>query len=601
MRGKVREFSFLGVHIAAWAVWVRFHSLMTRIVVRSCPDPAFRHLCDAGIHPVLARIFASRGITEPAQLATGLTGMIHPARLYGIGKAAAFLADTIAAGKKITVIADYDCDGATACALALRGLRLMGARADFMVPNRFDDGYGLTPAIVDMARKNHGTDVLVTVDNGIASLDGIERAVALGMEVLVTDHHLPGERLPQHCIVVNPNQPGCAFPSKHLAGVGVMFYVLLALRSELRARHVFDERTQPRLDSLLDLVALGTFADVVRLDANNRILVAQGLRRIRSGNMQPGIAALFRVSGRDYRKASPFDLGFALGPRLNAAGRLSDMALGIECLLTDDFDRALSMAEELNRINIERREIEADMRMDAREKIAHIHPENRATICVQSADWHQGIVGILASRIKEKHFRPTMAFAVGKDGMLKGSGRSIPEFHLRDALDLVAKRHPGLIVQFGGHAMAAGLTLRPDGFATFSDAFENVAREWLTQSQLERQIETDGSLDDDCFTLPFIDMLDAQVWGHGFPPPLFCDAFTVRNQRVLKEKHLKLQLERNGRHYSAIRFGNPERLPERVLLAYRLDANEYNGRTSVQIMVEHAEPCRVSDETGGEG
>ena len=449
---------------------------MTRIVVRPCPAPAFRHLCDAGIHPVLARIFAARGITEKAQLSTGLSGMIHPGRLSHIGEAAAFLADTIAAGKKITVIADYDCDGATACALALRGLRLMGARADYMVPNRFDNGYGLTPAIVDMARENHGTDVLVTVDNGIASLEGIERAVALGIKVLVTDHHLPGERLPQDCIVVNPNQPGCSFPSKHLAGVGVMFYVLMALRSELRARHVFDERTQPRLDSLLDLVALGTVADVVRLDANNRILVAQGLRRIRSGNMQPGIAALFRVSGRDHRKASPFDLGFALGPRLNAAGRLSDMALGVECLLTDDFESALAMAEELNRINIERREIEADMRLDAREKIARVHPEDRATICVQSADWHQGIVGILASRIKEKYFRPTMAFAVGKDGMLKGSGRSIPEFHLRDALDLVAKRHPGLIVQFGGHAMAAGMTLRPDGFGTFSEAFEKVAR-----------------------------------------------------------------------------------------------------------------------------
>ena len=562
---------------------------MTRIAVRPYSQQSFRHLHDAGIHPVLARIFAARGISEPAELSTGLSGMIPPKQLLNIGKAAVFLADAIAGGRKMTVIADYDCDGATACAVALRGLKLMGARVDFMVPNRFDNGYGLTPAIVDEAKKNHGTEVLVTVDNGIASLEGIGRAVALGMEVLVTDHHLPGDELPKNCIVVNPNQPGCPFPSKHLAGVGVMFYVLLALRAEMRLRHVFDESTQPRLDHLLDLVALGTFADVVRLDANNRILVAQGLRRIRSGIMQPGVAALFMVSGRDCRKASPFDLGFALGPRLNAAGRLSDMALGIECLLTDDASRALQMAEELNRINTERREIEADMRLEAREKIARFQPENRATICVLSEDWHQGIIGILASRIKEKYFRPTMAFAAGKDGRLRGSGRSIPEFHMRDALDLIAKRHPGLIVQFGGHAMAAGLTLKADGFEVFSEAFEAVAKDWLTQTQLERLVETDGSLDDDCFSLDFIHLLDAQVWGHGFPPPLFCDEFTVLNQRILKDRHLKLQLEKNGRHFDAIQFGSTTMLPRYARLAYRLDANEYNGRTSVQLLVEHAE------------
>lgn len=562
---------------------------MTRIAVRPYSLQSFRHLHDAGIHPVLARIFAARGISEPAELSTGLSGMIPPKQLLNIGKAAVFLADAIAGGRKMTVIADYDCDGATACAVALRGLKLMGARVDFMVPNRFDNGYGLTPAIVDEAKKDHGTEVLVTVDNGIASLEGIGRAVALGMEVLVTDHHLPGDELPKNCIVVNPNQPGCPFPSKHLAGVGVMFYVLLALRAEMRLRHVFDESTQPRLDHLLDLVALGTFADVVRLDANNRILVAQGLRRIRSGIMQPGVAALFMVSGRDCRKASPFDLGFALGPRLNAAGRLSDMALGIECLLTDNASRALQMAEELNRINTERREIEADMRLEAREKIARFQPENRATICVLSEDWHQGIIGILASRIKEKYFRPTMAFAAGKDGRLRGSGRSIPEFHMRDALDLIAKRHPGLIVQFGGHAMAAGLTLKADGFEVFSEAFEAVAKDWLTQTQLERLVETDGSLDDDCFSLDFIHLLDAQVWGHGFPPPLFCDEFTVLNQRILKDRHLKLQLEKNGRHFDAIQFGSTTMLPRCARLAYRLDANEYNGRTSVQLLVEHAE------------
>ena len=357
----------------------------------------------------------------------------------------------------------------------------------------------------------------------------------------------------------------------------------------MRRRRIFDEKTQPHLDQLLDLVALGTFADVVKLDANNRILVAQGLRRIRAGNMQPGMAALFQVSGRDFRKASPFDLGFTLGPRLNAAGRLSDMSLGIECLITDDRGKALEMADELNRINVERREIEADMRIEAREQISKIHPEDRATISILSEDWHQGIIGILASRIKEKYFRPAMAFARDKDGKIRGSGRSIPEFHLRDALDLVAKRHPGLIVQFGGHAMAAGLTLQPDGFDVFTQAFENVAKEWLTQTQLERIIETDGSLDDDCFTLDFIGLLDKQVWGHGFPVPVFCDEFTVINQRVLKEKHLRLQLERNGRNYTAIQFGNNATLPRRARLAYRLDANEFNGRTSVQLIVEHSE------------
>ncbi len=562
---------------------------MTRIAVRPYPAKAFQDLRNAGIHPVLARIFAARGISEPAELSTGLSGLIPPRRLLNIDRAASFLADAIALGRKITVIADYDCDGATACAVALRGLKLLGAQADYMVPNRFDNGYGLTPAIVDDAKKNHATDVLVTVDNGIASLEGIERAVALKMDVLVTDHHLPGDKLPDNCIVVNPNQPDCTFPSKSLAGVGVMFYVLLALRAEMRNRKIYDEKTQPRLDQLLDLVALGTFADVVRLDANNRILVAQGLRRIRSGVMQAGVAALFRVSGRDFRKASPFDLGFAVGPRLNAAGRLSDMGVGIECLLTDDESRALQLAEELNRINTERREIEADMRIEAREKIAKVRPENRATICVLSKDWHQGIIGILASRIKEKHFRPTMAFAVGKDGEIRGSGRSIPEFHLRDALDLIAKRHPGLIVQFGGHAMAAGLTLRAGGFDAFSEAFEALAREWLTQTQLERQIETDGSLDDDCFSLDFIELLETQVWGHGFPPPLFCDEFTVINQRILKDRHSRLQLQKNGRYYTAIRFGSTEFLPQRVRLAYRLDANEYNGKTSVQLIVEHAE------------
>ena len=561
---------------------------MTRIATRPYAFRTAEMLRQQGVHPVLARLYAARGLTDTRELSYELTALFPPAALQSIEQAAVFLADAIAAGKKLVIVADYDCDGATACAVGLRGLRAMGAKVDFIVPNRFEYGYGLTPEIVALAEREKQPDIIVTVDNGIASVEGVAEANRRGMAVVVTDHHLPGDKLPDAAVIVNPNQPGCGFPSKNLAGVGVMFYVLLALRAELRKRGVFDAQTQPKLDSLLDLVALGTVADVVKLDANNRVLVAQGLKRMRAGRMHAGLAALFRAAGREARRATPFDLGFALGPRLNAAGRRADMALGIECLCTDDEGRAWAIAQELDRINRERRDIEAEMQDTALLKLDDFSPKDSSTICVFDETWHQGVIGIVASRLKDKFYRPTITFAPAGDGMIKGSGRSIAGFHLRDALDLVSKHAPSLIDKFGGHAMAAGLSLRAEAFDAFAAAFEQVGRDWLTNAQLERVVETDGPLEDAYFTTDFIELLDGQVWGQGFAPPVFCDEFQVLNQRVLKERHLKLLLEKDGRKYDAIWFGHADSLPARAQVAFRLDANEYNGVTRVQLLVEHA-------------
>ncbi|MBC7455629.1 MAG: single-stranded-DNA-specific exonuclease RecJ [Massilia sp.] len=562
---------------------------MTRIATRPCSFRTSEMLRQGGVHPVLARLYASRGLTDARELSSELGSLIAPAGLLHIDAAAVFLADAIGAGKKMVIVADYDCDGATACAVALRGLRAMKATVDYIVPNRFEYGYGLTPEIVALTAREKAPDIIITVDNGIASIDGVLEANRRGIEVVVTDHHLPADTLPAARVIVNPDQPAGGFPSKHLAGVGVVFYVLLALRAELRRRGVFDAHNQPRLDNLLDLVALGTVADVVRLDANNRILVAQGIKRMRAGRMHAGVAALFRVAGRESRSASPFDLGFALGPRLNAAGRLDDMSLGIECLVTDDEGRAWEIAQQLNEINLRRREIEADMQDAALLHLDDYQPSDSSTISVFDATWHQGVIGIVASRLKEKFFRPTITFAPGADGWIKGSGRSIPGFHLRDALDLVSKRAPSLIDKFGGHAMAAGLTIRADAFDAFCAAFEAVGQAWLSTAQLERVIETDGPLEDAYYTTEFIDLVDGQVWGQGFAPPVFCDEFRVVSQRILKERHLKLLLERNGLRYDAIWFGHTASLGERARVAFRLDANVYNGVTKVQLMVEHAE------------
>lgn len=565
---------------------------MTKIAVRSFSTEHAGKLAGFGLHPTLARILSARGVREPAELATELPGLVPPAAMKGIDHAATYLADAIAAGRRLLIVADYDCDGATACAVGVRGLRMLGARIDYIVPNRFEYGYGLTPEIVALAAKQQ-PDVIVTVDNGIASVDGVAAANALGIDVVVTDHHLPGDQLPDAAVIVNPNQPGCEFPSKNLAGVGVMFYVLLALRAELRRRGVFDAQTQPRLDTLLDLVALGTVADVVKLDSNNRILVAQGLKRMRAGRMHAGVAALFRAAGREATRANTFDLGFGVGPRLNAAGRLADMSLGIECLLTDDANRAWEIAQELDSMNRERRDIEAGMQQEALQilegPLGALDPAARFTVSVFNDTWHQGVIGIVASRLKEKYHRPTITFAPGDEDTIKGSGRSIPGFHLRDALDLVSKRHPGLLKKFGGHAMAAGLTLSADSFGQFMEAFEAVGREWLSDEQLARVIETDGDIEDACFSPEFVSLLEQQVWGQGFPAPTFCGEFDVLRQSVLKGKHLKLQLGRGSQRFDAIWFNHADSLGASALVAYRLDNNTFNGITRVQMVIEHAQ------------
>jgi single-stranded-DNA-specific exonuclease len=563
--------------------------------------------------------------------------------MQGLAQAACLLADAIAQDKRLCIVADYDCDGATACAVAVRGLKLLGARhVSYIVPDRVIDGYGLTPPIAQRV-KDAGADVLITVDNGIASLQGVAHARALGLQVLVTDHHLPAAStsadplavpLPDADVIVNPNQPGCPFESKSIAGVGVMFYVLLALRSELRTRGVFDKPSaagpprveqalasplegasaplggsepraagsvgarisQPKLDPLLPLVALGTVADVVRLDANNRRLVAQGLKRVRALAMPAGLASLFVASGRTATAATTFDFGFALGPRINAAGRLSDMTLGIECLLTDDPARADELAKMLDGINRERRTIEGDMREQAfviAESLFEEGTEPPPAICVFDPDFHEGVVGIVASRLKDKMHRPVFVFAAssapGREHELKGSGRSIPGFHLRDALDLVAKRHPGVLLRFGGHAMAAGCTIHEDALDTFEQGLTAVAQEWLDAATLTRRLETDGPLKSEYRRVDLVDALHHEVWGQGFAAPTFSEPVEVVSQRIVGEKHLSLKLKHQGQPVDAIWFGHTEQLPAKVRMAFRLDADAWNGVRRVRFLVEAVE------------
>jgi len=569
---------------------------MTRILTRPIPQRARELLAQQGLHPVLAQLYAARGVLDKAEVEGEFAGLIAPERLLYADRAAVLLADAIEQKQRLLIVADYDCDGATACAVGMRALSAFGADVGYLVPNRFEYGYGLTPEIVELAaRAPRRPDMLITVDNGIASNEGVARANELGIATLITDHHLPGDALPQASCIVNPNQPGCDFPSKAIAGVGVMFYVMLALRMELRRRGRFGEQPEFNLATLLDLVALGTVADVVRLDRNNRILVAQGLKRIRAGKMQPGIAALLRVAGREAKRASCFDLGFAAGPRLNAAGRLADMALGIECLITDDAARALNIAQDLDRLNRERRDIEGGMQEQALAMLERLETSAAAdedeayTRTLFDPSWHQGVVGILAARIKDRLHRPVIAFAAGTAGELKGSGRSIPGLHLRDALDLVAKRAPGLILRFGGHAAAAGLTIRDTGLTQFGELFESTVRAMLDASDLARSIETDGPLESAYMNLDTIRLLEREVWGQGFPQPLFCDRFAVLNQRVVGEKHLKLRLQKDGKSYDAIRFNAPAAADSAIRAAYRLALNEYNGVQSVQLIVEEWE------------
>ncbi|HTH41168.1 MAG TPA: single-stranded-DNA-specific exonuclease RecJ [Rhodocyclaceae bacterium] len=568
---------------------------MTRLVTRSAPAKTAWSLEQAGLPPLLARLYAARGIRSKEDAETKLGGLISPDQLKGAAEAAVLLADAIAAGKKLLIVADYDCDGATACAVGIRALRGFGAQVDYLVPNRFETGYGLSPEVVRLAAALPAKpDLLITVDNGIASVEGVAEATQLGMEVLITDHHLPGPELPAAAVIVNPNQPGCGFPSKAIAGVGVMFYVMLALRAELRKRGAFADKPEPNLGELLDLVAVGTITDVVPLDHNNRILVAQGLARMREGRLKSGLSALFSVAGRDVRQAATFDVGFALGPRINAAGRLGDMGIGIECLITDDQARALNIAQELESLNKERRTIEADMKATAESLLEEIDPGEQASIILFDPDWHQGVIGILAGRVKERFHRPTFAFARGgEEGELKASGRSIPGLHLRDALDLVAKRHPDLLVRFGGHAAAAGLTLREDDLPLFEEAFEQVARELLSPADLTRTLETDGPLESAYYNLESARLLQQEVWGQGFPQPLFADRFQVLGQKLIKEKHLRLTLKpghANGK-IEAMWFNAACTVGGEIEAAFRLQINDYMGQQTVQLMIEHCETC----------
>ena len=561
---------------------------MTRITVRPVPQRARLMLEQAGIPPLLARLYAARGVQDAGDIDTQLKALLPPAAMKGIDNAARLMADAIQKRQSILIVADYDCDGATACAVGLRALRALGGQADYLVPNRFVTGYGLSPEVSRMAAERK-PDLLVTVDNGIASVAGVAEAKRLGMTVIVTDHHLPGDELPAADAIVNPNQPGCPFPSKHIAGVGVMFYVMLATRAELRLRQAFTERPEPNLAELLDLVALGTIADVVTLDRNNRILVAQGLNRIRQQKLQPGLAALLQIAGREPYRASTFDLGFALGPRLNAAGRLADMSLGIECLTTDDMGRALNIAQELDAINHERRAIESEMQSEANLHLDSINPTEQASLTLFNPAWHQGVIGILAGRIKEKLHRPTIVFARGENGELKGSGRSIPGLHLRDALDLVAKQHPSMIKRFGGHAAAAGLTLMESDIQLFESSFEKIASQLLSPAQLTRTLETDGPLEEAYISLMPARLIRDAIWGQNFPPPLFSDEFEVIQQRLLKDKHLKLTLRKGKTKYDAIRFNHAESAPERIRAVFRLDINEWQGEARIQLLLEYFE------------
>lgn len=562
---------------------------MTRITTRTAPARSAWQLEQQGVHPLLARLYAARGVSDRKELDYDLKGLLPPLSLTHAGDAAVLLADAIEAEAQLLIIGDYDCDGATATAVGIRALRALDAQVDFLLPDRFKLGYGLSPAIVDLAAEQ-APDLIITVDNGIASLDGVARAQALGIATLITDHHLPGDELPAADCIVNPNQPGCSFASKNLAGVGVMFYVMLALRAELRQRGYFHDRPEPNFADLLDLVALGTVADVVKLDRNNRILVSQGLQRIRAGRLQPGLAALFKAAGRDPKRATTFDLGFTLGPRLNAAGRLADMRLGVECLITNDPARALNIAQELNALNVARREIEADMQAQALTLLEAMDVNDAAPgVALFDASWHEGVVGILASRIKEKLHRPVFAFAPGEGGVIKGSGRSIPGLHLRDALDLMSKRAPDLLLRFGGHAMAAGTTLKAADFPRFQSLFAEVAGELLAPADLTRSLETDGPLETGYVNLETAHLLQNEIWGQGFPAPLFVDDFDVEQQRILKEKHLKLQLRKGNQRFEAIQFNFSQQPEARTRAVFQVQINEYQGVENPQLRIEYLE------------
>ena len=564
------------------------------------------------LHPVVKQIYARRGVKSADELVLSAQQLIPPSQLFGADQACDVLLDALAQQNKIIIVGDFDADGATSTALMMEALRLLGFRNhQFLVPNRFDYGYGLSPEIVEVAAKQ-GAELIITVDNGISCIAGVSRAKALGIKVIVTDHHLPGQTLPDADAIVNPNQGECTFASKALAGVGVAFYLMLALRQRLRQMNWFEQSgiAEPNLAQLLDLVALGTVADVVTLDANNRILVAQGLKRIQAGQTRPGIQALIEVAKRNQDRLSASDFGFALGPRINAAGRLDDISYGINCLLEPNIMAARAMAQELDQLNRARREIEQGMQVEAEQILSRLNlaAANDDSIEIPKAialfhpEWHQGVIGIVAGRIKEKFHRPCIVFAVASDEQpltddseIKGSARSIVGLHIRDLLEQVDSRHPDLISKFGGHAMAAGLTIKKANFKRFEQAFSEVANEWLNDDQLQGKIYSDGSLSSRELTLDFAELLRASgPWGQHFEEPVFDDIFTVVQQRLVGEKHLKLVVQKDGLTLDAIAFNIdlkawPNHSAERIRLAYKLDVNEFRGKHNLQLMIEHIE------------
>jgi single-stranded-DNA-specific exonuclease len=567
-----------------------------RIEPRQLPD-TLPFLGD--LPPLLTRLYAARGVQSEAELDKSLARLIPYQQLKGIDAAVDLLVVALEQRQRILIVGDFDADGATASTVGMLGLRLLGAaHVDYLVPNRFEYGYGLTPEIVEVALTRE-PQLLITVDNGISSVEGVAAAKAAGLKVLVTDHHLPGFELPAADAIVNPNQPGCEFPSKALAGVGVIFYVLMALRARLRSLGWYASKPQPNIGELLDLVALGSVADVVPLDANNRILVHQGLERIRAGRARPGIKAILEVAKRDHSRITSTDLGFILGPRLNAAGRLDDMSLGIECLLTDDPALARDMAAQLDGMNQDRKSIEQGMQREALAQLKDLPVESMPFgLCLFDPQWHQGVIGILASRMKERYFRPTIAFADAGDGLLKGSGRSVPGFHIRDALSVVAAQHPTLISKYGGHAMAAGLTLPEANFALFAEAFDAEVRRQLREEDLTGRLLSDGSLAVEEFHLELARALrHAGPWGQHFPEPVFHGVFQLVEQRVVGERHLKviLKTECGSVKLDGIAFGIdreiwPNPTVRWVELAYKLDLNEFRGQETVQLMIAHIEP-----------
>lgn len=554
------------------------------------------------MHPILKRIYLARDVRDADETENTLKRLLPYAELKNIDKAVEIIADSLVKQERILVVGDYDADGATSSALALKVLRAFGARhVDYLVPNRFEYGYGLTPEIVEVA-KHKQPDLIITVDNGIASIDGVNVARAGNIRVVITDHHLPGETLPAANAIVNPNQSGDHFASKHLAGVGVIFYVMAALRARLREQGWFKSQqlSEPNMAEFLDLVAVGTVADVVKLDHNNRILVAQGLARIRAGQASPGILALLQVAGRDYHKIVSADLGFCVGPRLNAAGRLDDMSIGIECLLSHDMSSALDKARMLDSFNRERRQIEQTMREQADTQLAVLQERSNTTelpaaICLFDAEFHEGVIGILAGRIKEQLHRPVIVFAPSGEDLIKGSARSIPGLHIRDALDRIATRHPVLLSKFGGHAMAAGLTIRNADFEEFNTVFVQTAAELLDDDDLQRVVHSDGQLTEQEINLQNAEMLrNAGPWGQGFPEPQFEGRFELVQRRIVGEHHLKMVVRSGNKHFDAIAFRTTDQdwptQVARVQLVYRLDINEFNGQRNAQLLVEYVEP-----------